>query len=444
MIDELTLKKFKVRDLDSGVLEQIERIDIISKDILDPERTLYELAQDLKKQHAKTREEEDALKEAVRAITAQGEVLQARHAPRQTEKRRPFQRQRGVNLMDKTNGTHMKIVAQTPLSRAESIAVLQQGNTDFQTEVTKLDRGRINESKQEYDVLMLTCADARCDATLFRDFTNQRVLVLQVAGNVYGSKDKRARAKIDAALRKLKQGGTVVLMGHAKCGAVDAHAHADHYVGKVSRHVDMLVDCVDRQGHPHTHDDYEANAANQAQKLSEHATVKEKKLSVVPCIFDFTNGEDKALRYLGNGKEPPLLTELRHSAVSRLTYAREHHYTLPAQYAHAIVVSDPTDLGQFTNPRIAFNARLNELFAVSAMDGELSSDAIASIEYALLKVNGVKDAPHIVITHTDPKTAQKLKDQLLKESDIVREKTQNGELITIMEYNKETHGVRAA
>lgn len=445
MVDESALKKLKIRDLEPSLLEQLESLGFLSKQILDPERTLYAVYKELEKQKEQGKYDEHVLQEAVDAICAQGELLARRSiVVRHKEAGRAFPK--GVNLMRPENSSTVqtKIVSQIPLIKRESVAHLLQGNEDFQVEVKKLDKGRIDETKKEYDIIVLTCADARCDATLFRDFTNQRILFLQVAGNVYDPKDTKSRSKLEAALDLLKPNGTVIVMGHEKCGAVDAHAHKEHYSGKISRHIDMLVNCVDRHSSNRTHDDYQANAANQAKRLLDNRRVITKKVTVIPCIFDFTKGEDMALRFLGEGKEPNIITDLRHSGISRRAYAREHGYDLSAQYAHAIMVSDPTNLGQFTNPHVLYNARLNEVFAVSALNGELSSDAIASIEYALLKVNGVKDAPHIAITHTDVAEAKKLKDQLLKESDIIREKTRNGELISLMHYDKETHGVKAA
>lgn len=338
------------------------------------------------------------------------------------------------------NSIKSKVISQKPLAIEESCSYLQAGNDEFMQECRKF--GQHNGlllAVDEYDAVVLTCADARSDCSLFRDFTSSSILFLHVAGNVYNAENAVARAKVEALIRRLKQGGMLIQLGHAKCGAVDASAHAGHYVGKVSRHVDTLVGLVDRKhSTAFAGDDYKANAINQAGRMAEHPEVIKKEVRIVPCLFDFTDAEQKMLEHLKEGAEPGLIAGMRASGVSRLEYAKDNGYDLSTQYAHAIIVSDPVDLGRFSNPRIVFNARLNEVFAVSAIGSDISSDAIASIEYALLKVNGVKDAPHIVIVHSKMETAERLRQGMLEESSVIKEKTRNGQLITIMQYDQKT------
>lgn len=343
-------------------------------------------------------------------------------------------------MNNRKNELETKISSQKLLDLSESDEYLKLGNDEFMLELSKYSSHHQKpDGMNEYDVAVITCADARCDSSLFRDFVDNRILFVQVAGNVIDFNDSQTRIKIESAIAKVKQGGTLINMGHSKCGAVDANSHANHYVGKVSRHVDFLVGLVDRKHSTvMADDDYKANAINQAARLTMHPIVIEKGAHVVPCLFDFTNGEAKAISYLKEGSEPGVLTNLRASGITHLKYANENSYNLQAQYAHAIVVSDPVNLGRFSNARTTFNGRLNELFCVSANDNEISSDGIASIEYALLKVNGVKDAPHVVILHTNIETAKKLKDKMLNASDIIKEKTKNGELISTYLYNKNT------
>lgn len=333
-----------------------------------------------------------------------------------------------------------KIASQIPITTEESLEYLKHGNGEFVLELNEYQsqRGELKTPK-EYDAAIITCSDARCDCTLFRDFTNTAVAMMQVAGNVVDLQNKAARAKIDRVLSKVKNGGTVLETGHINCGAVDANTHADHYVGKISRHVDFLVGLVDRrQSTNFAKDDYKANAINQAAKLENHPQVIEKGLHVKQCLFDFTDGEQRVISYLKEGSEPAFIETLRESGIAIMKYASENGYGLITQYAHAIVICDPMDIGRFTNPRILFNGRLNELFCVSAIEESVSSDAIASIEYALLKVNGVKDAPHVVVLHSDRKTAEKLKSTMLATSEIIKSKTKDGSLITVAVYNKET------
>ncbi|MBS3067980.1 hypothetical protein J4450_04720 [Candidatus Micrarchaeota archaeon] len=438
---EEILKKIKIKKIEPQFLSELELvINYIPGVTLDPEKTLYDLHKQIKKRKYKNKKEEKALQDAEKMILSIGAL---RHARLEVRPRGDKQRLGKRDLMEGGVMTHIlpaKIIAQQPLTLKESREQLRLGNEEFRLERQKYERHHEPfEVVQQYDAIVLICSDARDDPTLFRDFVDNNILFLQVAGNVYDPKNPVARAKVDAALRKLKDGAELLVIGHAKCGAVDANAHADHYVGKVSKHVDTLVELVDRRHiTSHAHDDYQANTINQAMQLAEHPEVVKKRIHVTPCLFDFTNGEDKLLVNLREGPESDLVASLRASGISRLKYAKDNGYNLPAQYAHAIVVSDPIDLGRFSNPRIVFNARLNELFAVSAVNGEISSDAIASVEYALLKVNGVKDAPHIVIVNTDLGAAEQIKQRMLKESAIIRDKTRNGGLITIARYTQQT------
>ncbi len=451
MIDESLLKKLKIGNLQPEFLDKLEDgleelQGILPPKILDPEKTLYELHKHIKKQKRNSKAQQKALEDAEKMILSIAGLAHARAGqiqPRETREERKERRFRGVDSLIEVRMLQSKITSQVALTLKESKEQLTEGNMEFRIETERYQHHHEPvKAVQEYDAVVLICSDARDDPSLFRDFVDNDILFIQVAGNLYDPKDAVAKTQLDTALRKLKQGGELIVVGHSKCGAVDANAHAGHYVGKVSGHVDMLVEAVDRRHTtPQAKDDYQANAINQAMRLAEHPIVFKKRLQVVPCLFDFTNGEDKLLTYLKDGTEPPLVTSLRASGISRLKYANDNHYALASQYSHAIVVSDPFDLGRFSNSRMLFNARLNELFAVSAFGKGLSTEAIASIEYALLKVNGVKDAPHIVITHSNPETAEELKQKMLKASKIIRDKTKNGAMITIMQYDPQTHAV---
>lgn len=440
MFDENLLKKFKLKNIEPELIEQLEPIRAISPSIFDPENTLHDLYKEVKKQKNKNKIAEKKLKEAEEMILNIGTTLHHDLAVRHFRSHSVPKdiRPRGVEVMTEgsTNMIDTKIKNQTPLARAESIEKLGNGNGEFRLELGryKSHNEQLKEPK-EYDAVILICADARDDSMLFRDFTGRNILVLKIAGNPYDPKDKRTSAKIDTAIRKLKTSGELLVIGHTKCGAVDANAHEHDYVGKISPHVDRLVSMIDR-----THstslatDDYMANCINQATRLETHPEVIKKDIHISPCLFDF-NDHLFPLKYLKQGTEPLIIMDLRESGRARLAYAKEHGYNFATQYAHAIVLCDAIDLGKFNDPLTFFNARLNELFAVSFIGKEIASDAIASVEYSLLKVNGVKDAPHIVIVHTDRKIADHIKELLLKESEIIRNKTKNGELITIMHYN---------
>lgn len=316
------------------------------------------------------------------------------------------------------------------LSREESIRRLQDGNRTFQRELEQ--RGKKPVRVEKYDILLLMCSDARCDATELETYLGQNVLVVEIAGNVSGK-------YLKTALEKLKDGAEVIVCGHTNCGACDAKKSDPRGKATESKPLRRLLDRIDIASVQGAEDIYAANVLHQANALAESKLVQRKKLKVTPALFQPEKTEQPLKSLLGRTSE--FLSTLQQTAGQRLAEAKREGKDLSIQYAHAVVVGDSTSLGLFTDPRLVFAAGLNELFCVNAPAGHLNPEAIASIEFALLHVAGVKETAHIVLLHSNPKQARSVLETLLSISDIIRSKTQGGKTVTLMRMDPNSGAV---
>jgi carbonic anhydrase len=321
------------------------------------------------------------------------------------------------------------IAAQKILEVRDSIKILVEGNRNFLSQLKRTKIARLS----SYDTIILACSDSRCDPTEFGDFSGKRVLMLQTAGNVVFDDAEKA-------LKKISYLGEVVVCGHVNCGACNAKAEESKFRGK-SKSVDKLLDHVDISG-AKSRGIYAANAVNQAKLIEKNDHVRKENATVTPIEINFTSSKTP-LRMLG-GEKTEFFSGLEESAKRKVEAALRQGKTFEKHYAHAIVVSDPFDLGTFSNVRTRFSAGLNEIFAISATGGKVSKEAIASMEYALQNVNCVKETSHIVIMHSDPKIAEEMKAAILSASELIKEKTSGGKSITIMRHIRSTGEVSVA
>jgi carbonic anhydrase len=298
----------------------------------------------------------------------------------------------------------------------ESRAMLLEGNRKFREELER--RGLKNEDIKSYDAILITCSDARCEVTDMDAFAGKKILSLQVAGNVVSS-------EIKDALDKLSFNGEVIVCGHVDCGACKAKNSApmttEGLLGKVD---------INRTGF----DIFSANALNQAEKIRGMTEARKKQARVSAMEFNHEPEHmGESLTILGQDKGASGTSErLSSSAGMNLAVAKQDGKDLSTQTAHAIVISDPLDLGRFTNPRTILGAGMNEVFAVSAVKGKLGVEAIGSIQYSLDHVQGLKETPHIVILCSDRDEARHIESALQKRLE------RRGVKITIMSYDRES------
>ncbi len=265
----------------------------------------------------------------------------------------------------------------------ESRMRLLQGNRKF---VSESGAFRAAPEPTEYNAIVITCSDARCEITRVEDY-GSGMLVLQVAGNVVCD-------EVKDALSKLAKGGEIIVCGHEDCGACkakkDKPAASDGLLGSVR---------IERKG---TDDIFGANALNQADIIAALPEVRAKNAKVSTVLLD-----SRRLSLL-SGDPHGFVEQLQTSSMALMREDRAAGKKLSHQRAHTIVIADPLDLGRFTNPRRIFGAGKNEIFVVSAVNGKFSPEAIGSIEYALSHVEGLKDTPHIVILHTNKEIADEM------------------------------------
>jgi carbonic anhydrase len=271
----------------------------------------------------------------------------------------------------------------------ESRRLLLEGNKKFVSESAAF---RAAPEPVEYNCIVITCSDARCEMTRVEDY-GSNILMLQVAGNV-------ASQEVRDALSKLADGGEIIVCGHVDCGACKAKKQSpeakDGLLGSVK---------IERKG---TDDMFAANARNQADIIAALPEARARNAKVSTVLLD-----SRRLSFI-SGNPGGFVEQLQSSALRLAREDRAAGKDLSHQRAHALVISDPLDLGRFTNARKIFGAGKNEIFVVSAVNGKLDAQAIGSIEYALSHVEGLAETPHIVILHTSREVADETERVLRK------------------------------
>lgn len=318
-----------------------------------------------------------------------------------------------------------KVQTGQPILVKESLELLIAGNAAF---VRQLVQKKVSLAKPtDYNMVLVSSTEPRTDATLLSDYLERKILSVQTPGNVIAS-------DLDLGFMKLNNEGEVIVCGSLMCFVCDLKAQESSNRG-ISNSIDNLISHVEiGKKDSYAKDIYSANAINQVEKLRHNEILIPKKATITPVLADFTS-ESEPIRFLKAGKESENVDALKKSFSTRLVKAKLQNISLNIAYAHTVILSDPLDLGLVNNPRVIFDSNLNETVCISNFGKKVSTIAVAGLENALLKTHGVRDSPHIVILHTDSDVAKELKGQLL-ESKIVKEKTQNGKLITIMKFNR--------
>ncbi|MDO8553581.1 MAG: carbonic anhydrase [Candidatus Micrarchaeota archaeon] len=400
--------------------------------IITPETTVTDFHKHLRNEAMKTRVNEKKIKEAESMVMAIHQLVyrsETKGRSREVEKTKEIVRiDRDWQLLrEHVSEHHLRKV----LSAKQAKKLLLEGNERYVEEIHGYQSHHEKiEKPKEYDVVIIACGDGRNVFPLFRDFINQRILVIQIAGNIYDQDS----AVIKDTIKKVKNGGEILFVGHNNCGAVEAKQHVAKYTAE-AQYTGKLLEGVDISHNSHlAHDDYEANTFNQAAKMKKNRTIVERSIKVIPCLFDFKNKGDNCFKYLGEGKEPEIVTDFRSSAIARIAAARNAGKDLTVQSVHSIVVAVSTDLGAFTDPRVILDAGLNDIFVVSIKGKRIDQTAIESINFPLRHVDNVKDNGNIVILATSKEVADEISKQLKLKSAIIREKG----MISIALYNQET------
>ena len=188
------------------------------------------------------------------------------------------------------------IRAQTALSPEAALQQLIDGNrrfvegrlTSFSEDLDILKSKTVD--KQEPFAAVLSCADSRVPVELIFDQSIGHVFVTRVAGNVATS----------AIIASLEYGvavlgtKTIMVLGHANCGAVKASIEAKAVPGQISALYPYIRPAVDKAG-----SDLEAaikaNAKIQAGLLRQSSPVlaeqiKQNQLKIVAGYYDLASG----------------------------------------------------------------------------------------------------------------------------------------------------------
>lgn len=284
---------------------------------------------------------------------------------------------------------------------------------------------------REYDTVVLMCSDSRCEATSLRHYDGKKIAVVQVAGNAVTD-------DVLAVIDKLKKNGQIFVIGHIGCGACLVKKDEAKYRGK-SQYIDSLIDRIKIRspGHPNI---FINNTEHQRDVLANLEIVRERGIRVFAGVIGFST-TDLGLAYSRIDELSDFVSDTTSEVRIAIMHAKMAGKTFAEQYAHAIVLSDPLDLGYVTNGRTFFGADLNELFAISLKNGELTKEAIGSVEYALAGVNCVKETGHIAILNSKIDVLNFLK-QVLLQNPVIKKATKNGTTISLMHLDKETGEIR--
>lgn len=187
--------------------------------------------------------------------------------------------------------------AQSTLSPDEALKQLMDGNKrfvdrnlTFYEEDLALLKANTAELQQPF-ASVLSCADSRVPVEILFDQSIGHVFINRVAGNIATSE---IIASIEYGVAVLGT-RTLMVLGHAGCGAVDASIKAGPVPGQISGLYPYIRPAVDLAG-----DNLEAatkaNAKIQANLLRESspviaAALKDGSLNVVAAYYDTSTGE---------------------------------------------------------------------------------------------------------------------------------------------------------
>lgn len=135
-----------------------------------------------------------------------------------------------------------------PMDALAALERLKTGNARFASNVRSVDallsqlrRADLSEQQAPFAVI-LGCSDSRAPAEIVFDQGLGDLFVVRVAGNVVAPSQV---GSVEFAAGRFRT-RLVVVMGHTRCGAIDAAIEAalDPPAGEVSQHIDAIVQRV--------------------------------------------------------------------------------------------------------------------------------------------------------------------------------------------------------
>jgi carbonic anhydrase len=187
-------------------------------------------------------------------------------------------------------------LAQSTLTPDMALKELVKGNRrfvagrliSFEQDLAIL-RNHTSELQQPFAAL-LSCADSRVPIELIFDQAIGQIFVTRTAGNITTS-EIIASLEYGAAVLGTK---VILVMGHGKCGAVDAAIQGKEAPGQISALYPHIQPALDLAG-PDLEEATKANAKIQAALLRQASTVisglvKQDKLLVLAAFYDISSG----------------------------------------------------------------------------------------------------------------------------------------------------------
>lgn len=191
--------------------------------------------------------------------------------------------------------------AQNPVGADEAIRELMAGNarfvggklTSFALDLKILKAGTVE--KQEPFAAILSCADSRVPVELVFDQSIGHLFVARVAGNML-TPEIIGSLEYGVAVLGIK---AIMVLGHAKCGAVSAAMKGQEVPGQISALYQHMMPAI-KDIHGDVAAAVKANALFQAQLLRESSTViakaiKDEGVKVVAGYYDLGTGHVQPL-----------------------------------------------------------------------------------------------------------------------------------------------------
>ena len=183
-----------------------------------------------------------------------------------------------------------------PMGADEAIRELKEGNerfasgkmTSFAHDLKVLKDGTVE--KQEPFAAILSCADSRVPVELVFDQSIGHLFVARVAGNMV-TPEITGSLEYGVAVLGIK---AILVLGHAKCGAVSAAMKGQEVPGQISALYQYMMPAI-KDSHSDIADAVKANARFQAQLLRESSTViakamKDDGVKVISGYYDLATG----------------------------------------------------------------------------------------------------------------------------------------------------------
>ncbi|HEV2710645.1 MAG TPA: carbonic anhydrase [Edaphobacter sp.] len=191
--------------------------------------------------------------------------------------------------------------AQAPVGAEEAIRELMAGNarfvagklTSFDLDLKILKAGTVE--KQEPFAAILSCADSRVPVELVFDQSIGHLFVARVAGNMM-TPEIIGSLEYGVAVLGVK---AIMVLGHAKCGAVSAAMKGQEVPGQISVLYQHMMPAI-KDIHSDVAAAVKANALFQAQLLRDSSTViakaiKDDGVKVVAGYYDLGTGRVQPL-----------------------------------------------------------------------------------------------------------------------------------------------------